>query len=756
VVDLSRPFKPFGERPRYGDALHLMIARTLAPDLNEITVKLALKPVDLAKFFADFKTSVEITTSVQWQYLRQDGTWQALTLFTHKLTVSAISAPPTITRVITRDGAVTSSEDGSFWGPTATGAPREVAFTFAPPADAGIAKVAGQAGLWIRALLKNDDAFGRDSFIAQATPLTVVPATLIAPVVEAVALTTTFKPELRDVGNIVSSNDFRVIDHAAGPGPRFPLRPFVAPADLALPGSDTPALGAEPALYLGFDRAFADVFISLYFKLRETFPSVETPAEQGQPLVSWEYLAAGSRWRPLDVEDDTRHLTTSGCLGFIGPSDSIRLVLFDADPMPARRDLFWYRARLVSGRYDHPPALLGIFPNTVLADNRYSFRAEVVVGSGSGVANQRVILIKTPVLAGELWVREPEPPPETEVIALAAEIGAGPVLDVRSAAAGTQPAVTQTQAQAQTPARQAWVRWRRVPNFFGSGPRSRHFTLNPTSGELRFGNGQEGMLPPVARDNLVLRDYRSGGGTAAARAGGPLAVKELKSSLPYVEKVFNVEAATGGSDPWSLDEIFAFGPQLIKNQGRAVSAEDFEWMVLEAFTQLARAKCLSTKAPGPRGLVNRPGAVTIIVVPRTSERKPQPTSALLRQIADFLGAQTLGTIVSDLHVLGPGFTEVTVRARVRASDPRESGEVERRAQRALEDFFHPLTGGESGRGWDFGRDVPLSEVFAVLQRVPGVDHVASAEFDGAPAGTTALTVDDNNLVASGGHLIEMV
>jgi predicted phage baseplate assembly protein len=396
---------------------------------------------------------------------------------------------------------------------------------------------------------------------------------------------------------------------------------------------------------------------------------------------------------------------------------------------------------------------LGIFPNTVLADNRYTFAPEVVVGSGSGEQNQRITLLKAPVLGGELWVREPELPPETELEILRAEERQSSVpFDAAASAPVGEPVDTRPSAVGG----EVSVRWRRVPNFLSSGPRSRHYTLDPVIGEIRFGDGKRGLLAPVLRDNLVVRDYRVGGGEAAVRAAVPFAVKELKSSLPFVEKVFNVEAAAGGSDPWTLDEIFAFGPGLIKNKGRAVSAEDFESMVLERFSAIGRAKCLSTQAPGPGGLVKKPGAVTMVVVPKGREAEPKPNSALLRKVRDFLSDRCLGSIVSDVYALGPEFEPVTVRARIRARDPRQSNDVERRAVTALDDFFHPLRGGEARRGWDFGRKVQRSEVFAVLQRVPGVDYVERAEFVGQPATSSELDIGENNLVASGRHQIEMI
>ena len=45
------------------------------------------------------------------------------------------------------------------------------------------------------------------------------------------------------------------------------------------------------------------------------------------------------------------------------------------------------------------------------------------------------------------------------------------------------------------------------------------------------------------------------------------------------------------------------------------------------------------------------------------------------------------------------------------------------ALEALYRYHDPVRGGADGRGWEFGRSVQYGEVFAVLQRVRGVDVV---------------------------------
>lgn len=788
TLDISKPFSPFGERPRYGDALYLASAKALAPEVEEVTLTAVLKGYTQAQLEAAFRTIVAattVTTVIQWQYLAGDGLWKPLAEFTHTLTATP-GSPPTFFREVRRDGAVTTTEEGSFFG-TVGSALSE--FTFARPADMAFAAFQGTENHWIRALIKSEEPYGKDAFVVTTSPLVMVGSTLIPPVIEEVKLSFTYKSAFEALPGIVTENNLRRIDH--GPGgilPVYPIKPFVAPEEQGMAGAAgtvAPAMALTGifagghGLYLGFDRPFGDVYISCYFRLRDNFPSVDQLAESGKPLLAWEYLAQDEAWKALDVEDETAHLTSSGTVAFVGPMDALASDLFQAGVPPHSQSLYWFRARLASGDYDYPPVLRGVYPNTVLADNRNTFRGDLILGSGSGERHQALSLPKAPVLAGSLWVREVETPPTAELQILRDELLADGV-DLGAAMSfvaipltGTGTVVTpETNAWSDIleireftdgREREAWVLWRRVPNFLASGPRNRHYTLDSLSGVVTLGDGIQALMPPVGKDNLLFRGFQTGGGETANEVALPLAVKELKSSLPYVDKVFNVEAASGGSNPWGLEEILGFGPQLIKNKERAVSAEDFEWMTLQYFSSLARAKCLSTRAPGPTGLVFKPGAVTMVVVPKSQERFPRPASALLEAIRDYLVGQALGGIISDIHVLGPGFTEVTVTAEVHALDPRQNSEVERRCLKALEDFFHPLYGGEDGTGWAFGRDVVLSEVYAVLQRVEGVDFVASAAFLPSPGGPMlpltalgALDIGENNLVGSGAHTIGMV
>jgi len=88
-------------------------------------------------------------------------------------------------------------------------------------------------------------------------------------------------------------------------------------------------------------------------------------------------------------------------------------------------------------------------------------------------------------------------------------------------------------------------------------------------------------------------------------------------------------------------------------------------------------------------------------------------------------------------------------ATVSPVDPAEAGSVERLARAALATFLHPLQGGPDRQGWPPGRGVFLSDVAAVLERVPGLDAVDELALllDGQLQGEQVAVPPDRIVVA---------
>jgi predicted phage baseplate assembly protein len=340
-----------------------------------------------------------------------------------------------------------------------------------------------------------------------------------------------------------------------------------------------------------------------------------------------------------------------------------------------------------------------------------------ILGSGNGNPDQAFTTAQAPVQPGQqVRVRERDLPPVDEQAALLA--AEGPDAVTVTVDAGGEPD-------------EVWVRWHAVPDFYGSGPQDRHYTLDPVTGDVRFGDGRSGLVPPRGQNNIRIT-YRTGGGEQGNRAAETIV--QLASGVPYIDGVTNHEPSEGGAAAEPLDRLRARSPKVLRHRDRVVTAQDLEDLAYEASTAVARA---ATVAPlfDPTGLwLDAPGATPrdehyaaeagrmgVIVVPNSVAARPTPSLGLITDVQAHLQARCPPT--ADLWVAGPEWIKVTVSARVVATTIDVADAVGDRTRAALARFLHPLTGGPRGEGWAFGRKPHRSDLYALLEGVAGIDHV---------------------------------
>jgi len=205
-----------------------------------------------------------------------------------------------------------------------------------------------------------------------------------------------------------------------------------------------------------------------------------------------------------------------------------------------------------------------------------------------------------------------------------------------------------------------------------------------------------------------------------------------------VAGVTNPHGAEGSAASEPDAAVLARGPLTVRNRHQAVTSGDYEALAREASPAVAVARATT-----------RRGSVAVAIVPRSAAPQPMPTYELRREVRSFLRAR-MPAAAGDLHVVPPGYFEVGVSATVAPVRPGDGGPVAAEARRALERFFHPLTGGPEGQGWPFGRDVFVSDLASLLERVEGVDHVSELVLvvDGAPQGERVVVPGDR-LTAAG-------
>lgn len=717
-VDASKSFLAFGEKPRVGDALYLAQSEAFSSEGAAVTLDIALtRPKTDPATGNDFPLPV---VGHAWEFW-DGGAWATLFTSDSKGTVAPASQGfADSTLAFTQSGRVT--------------------FTF--PSRPARTAVNGVENFWVRVRIISGD-YGKDAYYklkpkpatttttsTTATPdeYTLVPASFAPPTVNALAVGYTVR-KVEPPDSLVAYNDFNYEFPDAGKS----FDPFKT-------ADDTPV-----SFYFGFTlpaarRAFPNRVVSLYVGVADPHgrsPDVASPASP--PRLVWQYWN-GAAWSKLTVFDGTSDLAREGMLEFLAPPDFAPHTEFGLQ-------CYWVRVAWASGQYQFNPRLRTLLLNTVMAAQTLTVRDENL-GSSDASADQKFVTTAAPVLAGQrLEVREQDRPSSEERARIESEEGPD--------------AITETLDEAERPI-EIWIRWHEVPDFYGSGARDRHYVLNHVTGEVSFGDGLNGMIPPRGAGNLRLRFYQTGGGSAGNRASG--AITDLKTTVPYVDSVVNTEPAEGGADAESRDSLIRRGPRTIRHRDRVVTQQDYEDLSMMASSEVARVKCfpLQDLAVGIDLNQAKRGVISLVVVPHSTDAKPYPDLELLDTVRSYLERRR--ATESRLIIVGPKYVRVTVSAEVVPESAAAVGNLEANIVGALEAFLHPLTGGAEGAGWNFGRKPHASDVYAVIESVEGVGYVRSLKLSAAmEVGGAEQPVDfedlsdgqDYFLVYSGEHGVSL-
>jgi hypothetical protein len=578
--------------------------------------------------------------------------------------------------------------------------------SFLCPLDWAEASVGGVKNYWLRVRITRGD-YGKPvrweivngSAVARAS-------TLAPPVVSKLTLAYTYQTDSEALDHCLAYNDFVFTDHTQTcRWPRQTFEPFRPPAE------------RQPAVHFGFDGPLPAGLVSLYLHVPPEADAANTPAEV--PAYVWEYRTADG-WDELGVLDETGGFRRGGMIQFIGQRNAAR-----AEGLGGA--LYRIRARLKQGERARPSRVGGLWLNAVWGLQRTTVAGESL-GTSDGNPGQSYRFSRRPVLEGEtVEVREWSgrgPDWETVVRDL-------PAPDWR-AETGVLPDAT----------RSIWVRWHARPHLYDSGPLDRHYTVERTTGLLRFGDGVRGRVPPAGA--RIVASYATGGGLSGNVAAG--AVEELRTGIPYVVGVTNPVAASGGAAPERPEEVRERGAQSLRHRGRAVSARDYEWLAREASPEVARARCLA----GARG------GVSLLVIPRSADPRPQATPELQRRVREHLSARVPATVARRLRVLEARYVPVGVVAEIVPLRAPEAAQVEARVLSRHDAFLHPLTGGPGGRGWGFGEALYLSQVASLIEETQGVDYARRVmlRVEGEVFGDV-VPADDDALIAAGDHEIKL-
>lgn len=446
------------------------------------------------------------------------------------------------------------------------------------------------------------------------------------------------------------------------------------------------------AIYLGFDAPLLGEPVNVLLLVEERNHDQFAP-------MSVEALIA-HRFVPIVVSDATRALGESGVLSLAFPIEPTPRELFG-------QTLSWLRLTPAAGiqSANWKPKVIGAYLNGVWALAAETLTRELI-GSSQGEPNLTLYLARPPVVRNTLELRVKEPLGEEEREELNAGL-AGQVLSTVENLPGD------------------WVLWQHVTDPGDEAPTARVYALDEATGEIRFGDGQHGLIPPVGRDSIMAVTYRR----TEAGAPGSLIVPgnaitartslNLVSSIDGVEAVFAADQAAGGAPPEDVDSVLRFGVARLRHRERALTARDIEDLVLESSPDIAQARCFP-----------RQGFVQLIAVMQGAN--PTPSAAQLRELHRTLvaAAPPLLGARQALRIGGPTLRRLRVDLRLRVVSLDDAGAVAREARKQVVALFDTTTGGVDGKGWPLGENPAEADVavgLADVARLAGITAVALRE-----------------------------
>lgn len=636
-LDLGKPFYPLGEQPRFNDTFYIANPVVFSQPGAVVALQVTLANSADVNKTGGIELVWEIWTGLRWEELGRSNS------STPNINATANPEFSDGTKALTQTTPANPTEN-------LTGFSEEAGWIkFRIPHAVANTVIGGTDSSWIRARITKGNygqaartqqktvtvsstttpssaTAGSATTTTQMPVYELVPADFAPPIIETLTISYTLTPDAKAATCLIY-NDFTYAR------PTGAFTPF------------TPARDRDPALYLGFDAPFPNRPLTIYLQVESLVPGKLTDRtsslldsearkqqnQSGQPKIRveqvqgfqagqviriapgsrfqedheivaiqpepssvageltltanlaythavntriqripaaprllWEYASAKG-WKSLGAIDETELLTQRGLVRFIGPEDAAQQSEFG-------QSLYWLRWRWESGEFLVPPQLRQVLTNTTWAAQVVTLTNEVL-GSSSGNPNQRFLTRQYPVLADPiLEVREDLSPAEQDAI-LARDHTLLNVLQEETGAVA-----------------EIWVRWQEVTDFYGSGAGDRHYILNHLTGDVQFGNGQQGRVPPLGRQNIRLRQYRTGGGEQGNKPTAT--ITELKTALPYISAVVNLEAASGAADQESLEQVKERGPKQLRHRGRAVTVQDLEDLAFAASPDVARVRAI--------------------------------------------------------------------------------------------------------------------------------------------------------------------
>ena len=270
------------------------------------------------------------------------------------------------------------------------------------------------------------------------------------------------------------------------------------------------------------------------------------------------------------------------------------------------------------------------------------------------------------------------------------------------------------------------------------------------------------QIPPESASKTV--DVKPNAALAQFQPGNGLTIDDyqqhLLTPLPagtiakLVKRNANIQLVQQPSPSFAAREpetdpaYFQRISERLRHRNRAVTAWDLERLVLQAFPEVFKVKCLPhTDASGSF----KAGDAALVIVPNVRRTgavnvlEPRPSAVLMQEIDEYVSGLTSG--FASIHAIPPVFERLRVEVGVGFAPGRDAGYYSGVLNDDLRRFLSPWAY-QDGVDILFGARIYRSEILAFVEGRDYVDHLTTFNlyhsFDGPPRdgiGSMAIGVD---------------
>jgi len=187
----------------------------------------------------------------------------------------------------------------------------------------------------------------------------------------------------------------------------------------------------------------------------------------------------------------------------------------------------------------------------------------------------------------------------------------------------------------------------------------------------------------------------------------------------------------GGREEESEEQFHIRISERLRHKGRAINVFDFERIVLDAFPEIFKIKCIphTKMCRSEKGTITQlasPGWVTLAVIPRIDNYpadekfNPKVSRIILERVSLYLVSRT--SVFAKVQVINPVYQPVNFAGNIRLKEGKDQNFYLRKLLKEVQGYLSPWINSGS-RDIVFGGTLMMSSVLRFIEQRDYVDYV---------------------------------